>query len=270
MPARWRMAHALTAATVAIASFSACAGQPTTVASTIPAAPNTIAPVTHALRSHVTSSAFTWVRTWGPVGEKAVAQCPSGYKVVGGGDSSGDGANIGPGAADVSAQAWVAPISGPKAQSLAQASCLSDSVATGSFYWANGAESNGLASASCNPGFTLISGYGSKTTNGGVNTSWVNGNSYWVSGGADAYAGCLAATGVTLSPKWGSGPGYVFSGCGTGFDIGGAVGNQTYPGPPLQNHVGGSASPSTTGTQGWWADSGSHTSVVVWAACVPT
>jgi len=217
------------------------------------------------------SSDFEWVRAVGAPGQKAVAQCRAGYTVIGGGSSSSDGSPVGDGAPDISTNSWVVTPGGSNVTAYSQASCASTSLGLGSFKWVAAANSNGLAGATCGAGYMLITGYGS---NGVVKASWFNPdtNTFWISGKASAHASCAATSlGITIKHAWNQSqyPDHVFANCGTGnVVIAGSMGDEQWPGPPIQEHPAGGAIPSTVGDLVWYAF-GSAANIVTWAACVP-
>jgi hypothetical protein len=117
----------------------------------------------------------------------------------------------------------------------------------------------------------LVTGFGTGT----VKTSWYDGssNTYWVSGGGTAFASCAVnGIGVVIRHAWNHSqkPKNVYAGCGKGYSvIGGAMGDNAWPGPPIQQHPGVESSPGIHGFDGWWTFSNALNELT-WAACVPT
>lgn len=214
------------------------------------------------------SKDFKRIAAWGPKGNAAVAQCPQGYKVVAGGSSSNDGSFVGTGYANDGHSAWIVKPSGG-ATAEAFATCVSRRTGGASFTWRLGYPTNGLASAQCRVGTTLVTGYGSGT----VTTSWFDPDTstYWVGGGGIAYASCARnGAGILIRHAWNKSqhPKAVFAGCGSGYSvIGGAMGDSAWPGPPVQEHPGVPSSPGIHGNRGWWTFSNAKNELT-WAACV--
>lgn len=214
------------------------------------------------------SKDFKRVVAWGPKGQPAVAQCQQGYKVIAGGSSSSDGSFVGTGYADSGRGAWVVKPRG-SASAEAFATCVARNGAGSSFQWRKGNPVSGLASAQCRVGYVLVTGYGSGT----VVDSWFKAatNTYWVSGGAIAYASCARSdAGIAIKHAWNVSqhPKSVFAGCGSGYTvIGGAMGDSAWPGPPIQQHPGVRGSPGIQGYRGWWTFSNAKNELT-WAACV--
>jgi hypothetical protein len=246
---------------LAVVLLSACSG------STNPAAPA----ASSALKaSSISSADFKQIVAWGSKGQQAVAQCPQGYRVIGGGSSSNDGSAVGTGIPDSHRTAWIVkPQSGASGESFA--SCLRSSVARTTFHWTSSVPASGLAAAQCRPGEILVTGYGTGT----VTTSWFNSdtNTYWVGGGGVAHASCARpSAGIVVKHAWNKSqkPKTVFAGCGSGYTvIAGAMGDSAWPGPPIQQHPGIAASPGHHGYAGWWTFSNALNELT-WAACVKT
>ncbi len=218
----------------------------------------------------VTSSDFKRIAAWGAKGKLAVVQCPQGYKVVAGGSASSDGSFVGTGYADSNRTAWIVkPNSSASAEAFA--TCISKKGNGQSFRWRSAGPLSGLAAAQCRSGYMLVTGYAS----GSVTASWFDPstNTYWVSGGATAYASCARnSAGVVIKHAWNKSqkPKTVFAGCGQGYTaIGGAMGNSAWPGPPIQEHPGSASGPGTHGYAGWWTFSNALNELT-WAACVRT
>ncbi|HLY03650.1 MAG TPA: hypothetical protein VKR56_14285 [Candidatus Cybelea sp.] len=216
------------------------------------------------------SSEFKQVATWGSKGKIAVAQCPLGYKVVAGGSSSSDGSFVGTGYANSKFNSWyVHPDSNASAEAFA--SCLPKSIARTNFEWRFAGSISGLAGAQCRSGYTLVTGFGLGT----ITNSWFNAttNTYWVTGGAIAYASCAkVSTGIVVRHAWNKSqkPRSVYAGCGSGYSaFGGSMGDNQWPGPSIQEHPGIAAGPGHHGYDGWWTFSNAMNELT-WAACVPT
>jgi hypothetical protein len=216
----------------------------------------------------LTASDFTRVVAWGSKGQPAVAACHPGYKVVGGGSSSSDGSFVGTGYPTSSHTGWVVKTtSGASAEAFA--TCTSNALFRASFRWRKGTAISGVAMARCRSGFNVVTGYGLGT----VKSSWFDpgANAFWVTGGGTAYASCARdGVGVFLRHAWNQSqkPKTVFAGCGTGnVVIAGSMGDNQWPGPPIQQHPGDATSPSTHGYQGWWTFSNAQNELT-WAACV--
>ena len=216
------------------------------------------------------SSEFKRIAAWGAKGQIAVAQCPQGYEVVAGGSSSSDGSFVGTGYTNDNLESWyVKPDSNASAEAFA--SCLPSATAQESFTWLSAAAISGVASAQCQPGYMLVTGFGSGTITG----SWFNAstNTYWVSGGAAANASCARVNaGVVIKHAWNKSqkPKNVYAGCGSGYSaIGGSMGDSQWPGPPIQEHPGIASGPGHHGYDGWWTFSDAMNELT-WAACVPT
>jgi hypothetical protein len=244
---------------VALVSLAACSGSKNPA---IPTESNALVP------QSISSADFKRVAAWGSNGQKAVAQCPQGYRVVAGGSSSSDGSSVGTGVPDSTHTAWVVkPQSSVSAEAFA--SCLRTSLARKTFRWLSAAASSGLAAAQCRPNYMLVTGYGTGT----VTTSWFNPatNTYWVGGGGTAFASCARlGSGIVIKHAWNKSqkPKNVFAGCGDGYTvIAGAMGDNAWPGPPIQQHPGIPASPGRHGYTGWWTFSNAQNELT-WAACV--
>jgi hypothetical protein len=216
------------------------------------------------------SSEFKRIAAWGAKGRIAVAQCPQGYRVVAGGSSSSDGSFVGTGYANSSFDSWyVHPASNASAEAFA--SCLPKSLARSNFNWRSAGAISGIADVQCRGGYTLVTGFGVGTITG----SWFNAgtNTYWVSGGAIAYASCArAAAGVVIRHAWNRSqkPKSVYAGCGSGYSvIGGSMGDNAWPGPPIQEHPGIASGAGQHGYDGWWTFSNAMNELT-WAACVTT
>src|SRR5579862_5507198 len=205
---------------------------------------------------------------WGAKGKAAVAQCPQGYKVIAGGSSSSDGSFVGTGYANQGHSAWIVKPRG-SAAAEAFATCIGRNAGGANFTWRTGYPASGLSSAQCRVGSILITGYGTGT----VTDSWFdpNTNKYWVAGGGLAYASCAhTGAGILIKHAWNQSqhPKAVFAGCGTGYTvIGGAMGDNAWPGPPIQQHPGVPSSPGVQGYRGWWTFSNAKNELT-WAACV--
>ncbi len=216
----------------------------------------------------VTNSDFKRVVSWGAKGVAAVAQCPSGYRIVAGGSSSSDGSSVGTGHADLYRNSWIVKPDS-SASALAFATCAATKIARQVFRWRSADPISGLAAAQCRQHFTLITGYGIGT----VKASWFNAstNTYWVAGGGTAYASCARSdAGIVIRHAWNQSqkPKVVFAGCGDGYAvIGGSMGDSQWPGPPVQQHPGLGSGPGTHGYAGWWTFSNALNQLT-WAACV--
>jgi hypothetical protein len=250
---------------VALMALSGCSGS--RGASTIPPDLSTQA---EAQPQAVSSSEFKRIATWGAKGKIAVAQCPQGYRVVAGGSSSSDGSFVGTGYANSKFDSWyVHPDSNASAEAFA--SCLPRAIARTDFRWHSSGSISGLAGAQCRRGFTLVTGFGLGT----ITNAWFNAstNTYWVSGGAVAYASCArVSAGVVIKHAWNKSqkPKSVYAGCGSGYSaIGGSMGDNQWPGPPVQEHPGVASGPGQHGYAGWWTFSNAMNELT-WAACVPT
>lgn len=222
------------------------------------------------VRSEVlTSKDFKRIATWGSTGQLAVAQCPQGYKVVAGGSSSSDGSSVGTGYAESNQNGWVVK-PGSNVRAEAFATCISKAMHA-NFRWRYAPPISGLAGAQCRKGYTLVSGY----SDGTPTASWFDSgtNTYWVGGGATAWASCARdSAGITIKHAWNQSqkPKNVFAGCGSGYTvIGGAMGDNAWPGPPIQEHPGVSSGPGNHGYDGFWTFSDA-TNELTWAACVKT
>jgi hypothetical protein len=214
----------------------------------------------------LTSKDFTRPVKWGTPGAAARAECPSGSKVVAGGSASSNGSFIGTGYAD-GGKAWVVqPSSGVKGEAFA--SCVSIAAVGSLFAVASAKPINGLAVAQCGSGFILITGYG---RGGPITRSWFEPTSYWVRGGATAYASCVRSdAGVMIKHAWNRSqhPKVVYAGCGGGNAvIAGSMGNSEWPGPPIQSRPGVGSGPGVPGYDGWWSFSNAANQLT-WAACV--
>ncbi|HZV77092.1 MAG TPA: hypothetical protein VFF63_04970 [Candidatus Babeliales bacterium] len=218
----------------------------------------------------LTFSDFKEQAVWGSKGQPAIAQCPRDYKVIAGGSSSNNGTSVGTGYASSNLGSWiVTPNEGASAEAFA--SCIKKKPNGLRFAWRSGFANNGVAGASCPAGYTLVSGYGQGT----VKASWFDPNTdtYWVTGGGTAYASCVRNNaGIVIRHAWNNSqnPKAVYAGCGSGYSvIGGAMGDNQWPGPPIQQHPGVQSSPGTPGYAGWWTFSNAANELT-WAACVPT
>jgi hypothetical protein len=214
------------------------------------------------------SSDFKHVVVWGSKGQPAVAACPQGYKVIGGGSSSSDGSVAGTGYATNAQAGWVVmATSGASAEAFA--TCVSNFVFRSSFRWRAGTAVRGIALARCRSGFDVVSGYGLGT----VRSSWFDpgANAFFVTGGGTAHASCARSTsGIFIRHAWNQSqkPKTVFAGCGTGnVVVAGSMGDNQWPGPPIQQHPGDPGSPSAHGYRGWWTFSNAQNELT-WAACV--
>ena len=219
---------------------------------------------------NLTAKNFTQFAKWGPVGAVTRAECPSGDKVVAGGSSSSDGSFIGAGWADDKGVAWVVSPR-PTAKGEAFAACVSIKDVGSLFTLVSARPINNLASATCGSGYSLITGYGRGT----VHKSWFDPGqkTFFVRGGGVAYASCVKDnTGVMIKHAWNRSqfPKNVFAGCGGGNTvIAGSMGNNEWPGPPVQSHPGVGSNPATHGYAGWWTFS-HEANELTWAACVKT
>ena len=248
----------IAAALVLLAGCSGYSGVPPLTAGPFAAAPHPLV---------VSGSDFKRIAVWGSKGSTAVAQCPQGYKIVAGGSSSSDGSTVGTGYANFSLNSWVVkPDSSATAEAFA--TCVSR-AARAAFRWRSAGPVSGIAAAQCPPDFVLVTGFGQGT----IKTSYFNasGNSYWVKGGGNAYASCARkSAGVVIRHAWNKSqkPKTVYAGCGDGYTvIGGAMGNNAWPGPPIQEHPGVSGGPGMHGYNGWWTFSNALNELT-WAACV--
>jgi hypothetical protein len=210
------------------------------------------------------------VAAWSANGKPAVAQCPSGYRVIAGGSSSSDGSSVGTGIADLDRNAWVVKRHrGARAEAFA--SCVRSGAAATNFEWRVIAPFGGLAAARCPERYDLVAGYAT----GPVSTSWVDRatQTYWVTGGGTAHASCVVRdAGVLIRHAWNQSqePKAVFAGCGAAYTVvGGAMGDDAWPGPPIQEHPGVALAPNVFGRRGWWTFGGAANELT-WAACVKT
>ncbi|HYL27867.1 MAG TPA: hypothetical protein VEW74_08525, partial [Candidatus Nitrosotalea sp.] len=175
---------------------------------------------------------------------------------------------VGTGYAGSNHTAWlVKPDSSASAESFA--TCASRAGAGKYFLWRSAAPTSGLAAAQCHVGYTLVTGYGTGT----VSTSWfaASTNTFWVGGGGTAYASCVRnGVGIVIKHAWNTSqkPKNVFAGCGTSYTvIAGSMGDNAWPGPPVQEHPGLPSSPGQHGYRGWWTFSNAQNELT-WAACV--
>jgi hypothetical protein len=221
---------------------------------------------------HVSAADFRWVSSWGAAGGTAIAQCPQSFKLIGGGSSSSDGSFVGAGHPVLGRTAWAVKAGSSTAKALAQASCVSNTVAAAAFRWVSGAAVNDLAAAKCPANALLVTGYAS-TGSTPIKGAWVNAstNTFFVEGGTTAHAMCaLSGIGVWVHRAWNQSqkPMMVFAGCGSGNTvIGGTMGDNAWPGPPSQEHTGTASNPGTPSTNGWWVFS-SADNAMSWATCV--
>lgn len=223
------------------------------------------------MRAHVvTSASFKRIAAWGAKGLLAVAQCPTGYKVIAGGSSSSNGGAVGTGYADTHSNAWIVkPPSGASAEAFA--TCFLKSAGERTFQWRSAGSSSGVAAARCRTGYILTTGYAKGT----AEASWFDGktNTYWVTGGGIAYASCARSdAGIVIKHAWNRSqkPKAVYAGCDTSYTvIGGSMGDSAWPGPPIQEHPGDASGPATHGYGGWWTFSNAANELT-WAACVRT
>lgn len=246
---------------VIVASLSACSGGPrSALPGQWPGNAENLQPLT--------SSDFKLIVRWGSQGQPAVAACPQGYKVIGGGSSSSDGSFVGTGYPTSSHAGWVVKI-GAGASAEAFATCVAVKLYHATFRWRTGMPISGIATAQCRPGFVAVTGYGL----GSVKASWFDPgtNAFWVTGGGTAYVSCARNdAGVLIKHAWNQSqkPKTVFAGCGTGYAvIAGSMGDSQWPGPPIQQHPGVPGSPSAHGNHGWWTFSNAQNELT-WAACV--
>ena len=249
-----------TALAVALLFLEACTTSPI----------NSALPGVSARNEMVTISDFKRVVAWGSKGKSAIAQCPQHYKVIAGGSSSSDGSFVGTGYADTNVNGWVVkPNSNASAESFA--SCVLRGRVGTNFYWRSSEPVSGIAGAQCRGDYILITGYGRGTTS----ASWFDPrtNTYWVTGGGTAYAACARKRlGVVIRHAWNKSqnPISVYAGCGDGYTvIGGAMGDNAWPGPPIQQHPGVGSGPGQHGYKGWWTFS-KALNELTWAACVQT
>jgi hypothetical protein len=248
---------------VVVADLSACSGGPHSTA--VPG--QGPLPGSAQLRT-LSSSDFKRVAAWGSKGQPAVAGCPPGYKVIGGGSSSSDGSSVSTGYPTSSYSGWVVKTA-TGASAEAFATCVSQSVFRESFRWRTGAPISSIAEAQCRSDFNAITGYGL----GAVKSSWFDPgtNAFWVTGGGTAYASCVRGdAGIFIKHAWNQSqkPKTVFAGCGTGnVVIAGSMGDSQWPGPPIQQHPGNPGAPSEHGDRGWWTFSNAQNELT-WAACV--
>jgi len=247
---------------VALLLLEACTGSPIN-----PALP---VGLSAARDQTVKISDFRRVAVWGSKGKSAIAQCPQRYKVIAGGSSSSDGSFVGTGHADTNVNAWVVK---PNSEASAEAfaTCVLRGRIGSDFHWRSGQPVNGIAGAQCHGSYMLITGYGRGT----VGASWFDPrtNTYWVTGGGTAYALCARKhLGIVIKHAWNQSqnPKSVYAGCGDGYTaIGGAMGNNAWPGPPIQQHPGVGSDPGQHGYKGWWTFSNA-VNELTWAACVRT
>lgn len=251
---------------MAAIALSACGG-PSNGSNAMPAANNA------ALSPHINFKKFTWVSNTGAAGQTVGVKCPNGYRLAGGASSSVDGSPVGIGWGQPVKNTWWVDPGNNKVQAIAIASCVSTSVAKNAFVWLLRPSGAGLATVQCPNGYVLVTGFAKITANGQKisQTYAVNGNAFYVKGGASAGASCgKGALGIATFPKWNTSlnPKQVFSPCGTGFSvIGGNTGSQQWPGPPVQQHR-GTSNPDVLGSTGWWVFDDAE-NVVSYAVCVP-
>lgn len=250
----------MVASAISLACLAACSS-----GNHVAALPNGAAAI-H--RASLSAGDFKRVVSWGSKGKPAVAQCPQGDKVIAGGSSSSDGSSVATGYADSRRNAWIVkPDSSASAEAFA--TCIARKPPGTSFEWRAATPASGLAGAQCRSGYTLVTGYAFGT----ATASWFDSgtNTFWVSGGGDAYASCARDDdGIIVKHAWNKSqkPKTVYAGCGAGrVVIGGSIGDSVWPGPPIQEHPGGASGPSEHGYSGWWAFSNAA-NVLTWAACV--
>ncbi len=229
----------------------------------------------------VNSSNFTWVVTWGTLDADAEADCPSGWKVIGGGTNDSNVTFIGIGHYNTTQTGWIAPATG-SGESEAFASCVAPTTFSDYFEWVKVSDTNG-ATVTCDSGYDLVTGYGStKTGHVGVEYpvygSGAGKNEWVVDGGSSgtvtAHASCVRdSEAVIVQNAWGTGS--AVSACPENGSlpyiiIGGSMGNGDYPGSPLYNY------PTSTGSGGsnvWHAFNAnwpnSTTPVLAHALCAP-
>lgn len=236
-------------------------------------------PVAKRVSSPVTSGDFTWVRTQAPgPGSAAIALCPTGWKIIGGGSAvaSGDAVatHVGSGYASLQANSWVvAPAPSSSPTPVAVASCFDASAHRKQhlFIWVHSDKLNNLATVRCPASYpTLVAGFdiGFKTDYPDIaNNTWNASN-----GSGSAYASCAArALGVRPAPAgWGVSP--FASGCkglGSGYIvIGGSDGSATEPGPPdYEFPAVASPAPPAGSYNRWWVYFNGHT-VGAHASCI--
>src|SRR5581483_1294584 len=233
-----------TAFAVALLLLEACSGLSGN--STVPA-------VQTAQNDTVTIADFKRIVSWGAKGKSAIAQCPHPYKIVAGGSSSSDGSNVGTGYADKNVNGWIVkPDSSAAAEAFA--TCVLRGRFGSGFHWRSSTPISGIAGAQCPSGWMLLTGY----ARGTVTASWFDPrtNTYWVTGGGTAYASCVRKRlGVVIRHAWNKSqkPKAVYAGCGAGYTaIGGSMGDNAWPGPPIQQHPGIDSDPGKHGYNGWW------------------
>lgn len=250
-----------TALAVALLLLEACTTSPG----------NPAIPAGQVLQNQTVSIAdFKRIVAWGSQGKSAIAQCPQHYKIVAGGSSSSDGSSVGTGYADTNVNGWVVkPNSNAAAEAFA--TCVLRGHFGNGFHWRSSEPVSGIAGAQCRGDYMLVTGFGRGT----VSASWFDPRTqtYWVVGGGTAYASCARKSmGIIIKHAWNQSqnPKTVFAGCGTGYTvIGGAMGNNAWPGPPIQQHPGVGSDPGKHGYAGWWTFSNALNELT-WAACVTT
>lgn len=244
---------------VILSILSGCSGARTPA---IPAGPN-------AHRQTVTAADFKRVVAWGSKGQLAIASCPQNYKVIAGGTSSNDGSFVGTGYANSKYTAWIVkPQAGASAEAFA--TCVEKGPIGLYFKWHDSTPVSDIADAQCPADENIVTGFGTGT----VTNSWFDPstNSYWVIGGGIAYAMCAnSGVGIVVRHAWNKSqkPKTVYAGCGKGYEVvGGAMGDNQWPGPPIQQHPGIASGPGKNGYDGWWTFSNANNELT-WAACVP-
>jgi hypothetical protein len=234
-------------------------------------------------RAHrdVNSSNFTWVAVFGDTDANAEADCPSTWKVIGGGTNTSNVTFVGIGHYNSDKTGWIAPAtSGGKSEAFA--SCVAPTTYSDYFEWVATSGSGG-ATVTCDSGYDLVMGYGSTATGhvgveypvygsgAGKNEFVLDGSS---SGTVTAHASCVRdSEAVIVHDVWGDGSSIAAcpeTGSLPYIIIGGSMGNGDYPGPPLEEYPTGTGSGNNNEWHTFnfnWPNS--TTPVLAHAVCAP-
>ncbi len=231
----------------------------------------------------VDSANFTWEVVWGKPGKDAEADCPSTWKVIGGGTNDSDVSFIGIGHYNSDKTGWIAPATASaSAESEAFASCVAPTTFSDYFEWVE-QPGNGGATVGCGS-YDLVTGYGSASQGGHVGVEYPvygqgSGKNVWIvdggsSGSVTAHASCVRSSeAVIVHNKWGTGS--SISACPEGGSlpyiiIGGSMGNGDYPGSPLYNYPTGTGPGNNNEWHAFNANwPSSTTPVLAHALCAP-